>query len=36
MTQIKHQVRLAVDVGGTFTDVVLETPTGLVTADSFC
>ena len=32
MTQIKHQVRLAVDVGGTFTDVVLETPTGLVTA----
>ena len=32
MPQNKHQVRLAVDVGGTFTDVVLETPTGLVTA----
>nr|WP_320136121.1 hydantoinase/oxoprolinase family protein [uncultured Amphritea sp.] len=32
MTQYKNLIRLAADIGGTFTDVVLETPTGLVTA----
>lgn len=32
MTQNKNQIRLAADIGGTFTDIVLETPAGLVTA----
>src|SRR5215468_293661 len=27
-----HQIRLAVDVGGTFTDVALDAPNGRVTA----
>lgn len=28
----KSSIRLAADIGGTFTDVVLETPVGLYTA----
>lgn len=32
MQENKKQIRLAVDVGGTFTDVVLETSNGFVTA----
>lgn len=32
MTSTTAQIRLATDIGGTFTDVVLETPNGLFTA----
>ena len=32
MTALKTRVRLAVDIGGTFTDVVLEAPEGRTTA----